>query len=147
MTPETTQAPEEQVQEEAGATAEEAMQAELGGYLAAFPGAPTNEEIEGLKQTHGEVLCSGFSDTELFVWRPITRREFITLQAALGQQEGATQFDLEEQMVRLCLLWASPAGEKALDTKAGSLPTLHEQIMQNSNFMNPAMASALVIKL
>ena len=138
----TTEKKEEEVQ-----TEEKDIQKELGGYLSDFPGAPTKEEIEQFKQQHGEVLCSGFSDTELFIWRPITRVEFIRLQAELAKQEGATQFDLEESTVRCCLLWASAEGQIALDNKAGSLPTLHEQIMQNSNFMNPAMASALVIKL
>lgn len=126
---------------------EKDVQKELSGYLSDFPGAPSKEEVEQLKQQYGEVLCSGFSDTELFIWRPITRAEFISLQAELTKQEGATQFDLEENTVKLCLLWSSLEGSAALENKAGSLPTLHEQIMQNSNFMNPAMASALVIKL
>lgn len=115
-------------------------------YLEGIPGAPGKDQIEKWKQQFGEVLCSGFSETELFIWRPITRAEFVNLQTIMAQQE-ATQFEFEERLVEACVLWASPAGQQSLQTKAGSLSTLQEQIMQNSNFMNPAVASALVIKL
>lgn len=119
----------------------------LASQLAAFPGAPSDEQIEEWKQKLGEIFCSGFSDTEIFIWRPVTRKEFIALQTGLAQVENATQWDLEEKMAELCVLWATPAGFESFEKKAGSLSTLHEQIMQNSNFVNPAMASALVIKL
>lgn len=119
----------------------------LASNLAIFPGAPTQEQIEEWKQKAGEVFCSGFSDVELFIWRPVTRKEFIGLQTELAQVENATQWDLEEKLVELCILWSTPAGFDSLSKKAGTLSSLHEQIMQNSNFVNPAMASALVIKL
>lgn len=116
-------------------------------YMAGIPGAPAREQVEQWKQQFGEVLCSGFSETEIFIWRPITRAEFITLQTVMAQQQDATQYDFEERLVETCVLWASPLGQESLRTKAGSLSTLQEQIMQNSNFMNPAVASALVVKL
>jgi len=115
-------------------------------YMKGIPGAPTKDQVEQWKQQFGEVLCSGFSETEIFIWRPITRAEFVNLQATMAQQE-VTQFDFEDKLVETCVLWASPLGQESLQTKAGSLSTLQEQIMQNSNFMNPAVASALVVKL
>lgn len=118
----------------------------LDEYMRGIPGAPSKDQIEQWKQQFGEVLCSGFSETELFVWRPLTRAEFVGLQAAMAQTE-ATQFDFEDKLVETCVLWASPAGTQALEKKAGSMSTLQEQIMQNSNFMNPAVAAALVVKL
>ena len=120
----------------------------LAELLASFPESPSDVKIEKWKQNHGEIYCSGFSEEELVVWRPINRREFVTLQEAIqGGAEQVSNFDLEEQVVTRCLLWNSPKAEIALEHKAGSLTTLNEQIMQNSNFINPQMASALVVKL
>jgi len=120
----------------------------LAELLASFPDSPTQVKIETWKENHGEIYCSGFSEEEIVVWRPINRREFVSLQESIQTAgEQVSNFDLEERVVGQCLLWTSPQAEKALLHKAGSLTTLNEQIMQNSNFINPQMASALVVKL
>lgn len=120
----------------------------LAELLASFPDSPTQVKIENWKENHGEIYCSGFSEEEIVVWRPINRREFVSLQETIQTAgEQVSTFDLEERVVSQCLLWTSPQAEKALLHKAGSLTTLNEQIMQNSNFINPQMASALVVKL
>ena len=126
---------------------EEAIRS-LAILLSEFPQSPSESNIERWKQNHGEVYCSGFSEEELVVWRPINRKEFVDLQETVqSSSEAVSNFDLEEQVVSKCILWSSPKGEQALEHKAGSLTTLNEQIMQNSNFINPQMASALVVKL
>lgn len=120
----------------------------LADLLKKFEDGPNEAKIEEWKQQHGEVLCSGFSESEIIVWRPLTRREFVTLQTTVAQAETQmTNFDLEDQVVETCVLWASPTAKGALQQKAGSMTTLNEQIMQNSNFIDPRMASALVVKL
>ena len=119
----------------------------LVDILSNFPDAPVAEQIDEWKKAYGEIFCSGFTNTELFIWRTITRKEYVALQVKLSQTENVSQSTVEEEMTNLCTLWGSPGGLEALDKKAGTLSTLHEQIMQNSNFVNPAMASALVIKL
>ena len=116
--------------------------------LAGFSNSPSKEELDTWKGTHGEVFCSGLSATEIFIFRPVKRAEFVQQQVDLSQAtEPVTQFQVEEDTVGRCVLWASDAGKAALKTKAGTLSTLNEQIMQNSNFTTPAMANALVIKL
>lgn len=113
-----------------------------------LPESPDKAQIEMWKQEHGEVFCSGFTATELFVFRSLTRGEFVQLQSHLAAQgQQVNTLDVEEQVVQQCLIWSSKDGLKALEKKAGSMSTLHEQIMQNSNFVNPAMAAALVMKL
>lgn len=114
--------------------------------LKAFPGAPKNDQLEAWKQTYGEILCSGFSETELFVFRPVRREEWINLQGYV-QQQGLNQFQVEEQVAQQCVLWASEQGQRSLENKAGSLSTLYEQILQVSNFMGPAMAASYVARL
>ncbi len=126
---------------------EAAVAPQLADLLSTFPNAPTEVKIEKWKEVHGEIFCSGFSETELVVWRPINRREFVSLQERVQSGMEASSYDLEEQVVSSCILWQTPQAEKSLTQKAGSLTTLNEQIMQNSNFISPQMASALVVKL
>lgn len=120
----------------------------LGDVLSVFAGAPDSQQLEKWKQVHGEVLCSSLSDTELFVFRPITRGEFVNLQAHLKQVgDEVDNFSVETKVVETCLLWASNQAVQALEKKAGTYSTLQEQILQASNFMNPAYVSQFVVKL
>lgn len=120
----------------------------LGQIMADIPDSPDQSQIETWKQKHGDVFCSGFSPSEMYVFRALTRAEFVQVQAVMqSTEEQFTQLDLEEQIVKRCMLWASQEGQLALVNKAGSLTTLHEQILQNSNFINPALAAQLVMKL
>jgi hypothetical protein len=129
--------------------AEAPVAPDVGGLLAVFPGAPGKDQLELWKQEHGEIFCSGFSETELFVWRALSRREYVNLQKQLrtppqNGQEPLTDLDYEELVVRTCVLWSSV---KNLNQKGGSISTLSEQVLMNSNFMPPQMAQAFVIKL
>ena len=138
--------PEEEKKEEMVKEKEE--EKTLGDYLSEFAESPDSQQIEQWKQIHGEVLCSGLSETELYVFRSITREEFVNLQAHIAQlKEQVNNFEIEVKIVETCVLWASPPGIDALAKKAGTYSTLHEQILQASNFMNPAYVSQLVIKL
>jgi hypothetical protein len=136
---------EEQVEEKKEKKEEEKT---LADYLSAFTEAPDSAQLEQWKQMHGETLCSGLSETELFVFRPITREEFVNLQAYVAQmKDQIDNFEVEVKIVETCVLWASPQGVESLTKKAGTYSTLHEQILQTSNFMNPAYVSQFVIKL
>jgi hypothetical protein len=119
--------------------------------LATIPGSPNKEQIDVWKNQHGDVFCSAFSETELFIWRPVARVEWREHQLKLAQAhqdgEALDPFVVEESLVNKCLLWSSEMGKKALSAKAGSLGTLHEQLLQNSNFVDPRLASNLVVKL
>lgn len=116
--------------------------------LKGFAGAPSKDQIEAWKTQFGEVFCSGFAETELYIWRTVLRSEFVELQSQLaGSDAPVSALQAEDMVVNMCLLWSSEQGKKALKTKAGSMSALHEQIMSNSNFMDPRLATALVIKL
>ena len=121
---------------------------DISDALSQHAGAPSKEQIENWKMQYGEVLCSGFSETELYIWRPIGRAEFVKLQTQLVQlKEPISLLETESMIVDGCIPWASEIGKKSLLLKAGSLSSLHEQIMANSNFMDPRVAQAMVIKL
>ncbi len=127
---------------------QEEKKPDLRGLLATFDNAPDDSTIEQWKQQHGEVFCSGLSKDELFIFRPLTRGEFSQLQALImNSEQQVSNLESEQHVVEACLLWSSPAGQSSFQNKAGTLSTLHEQVMQNSNFVDPRMASALVMKL
>lgn len=122
---------------------------DLADILSNFPGAPNNSQLEEWKEEHGEIFCSGFSERELFIFRPLSWLEHKTVQKKLVTQpqqgeEPLTEFDFQEMVVETCLLWTSV---KNAVQKGGTIPTLFEQVMMNSNFMPPQMAAAFVIKL
>ena len=120
---------------------------QLADMLAELPDAPSKGKIEKWKEIHGEIFCSGFTDEEIVVWRPMNRREFVLLQEEAQSNKEVNQYDLEERVVANCILWQTVQAEKAFQQKAGSLTTLNEHIMQNTNIMNPQVASAYVFKL
>ena len=134
----------EEVQEEVSAP----NVPDLTAILSAFEGAPTPDQIEEWKQQFGDVFCSGFSDLEIFIWRPLTRKEYVDMQVQIAQsQSPVNTYEVEETVVKQCLLWASTLGTRSLTKKAGSLSTIQEQILQNSNFISVQVASQLVFKL
>lgn len=119
----------------------------LRELLAQLPDAPSSEQIEGWKAQFN-VYGAPFSESEIFLFRPLTRQEHDAVQktAFEAQQEGKP-FDPEQEIVNLCVLWGSVAGKKALESKAGTLSTLQEQISMHSNFYPPAVAAAMVEEL
>jgi len=120
----------------------------LPSLLAKFEGAPGSQQIELWKQEFGEVFVSGFSETELFVFRPLSWQEHKNINKQLSvQEEGEepkTEFDLQELVVDTCLLWTSVPN---FANKGGTIPTLFEQTMSNSNFLPPQLALSFVAKL
>jgi hypothetical protein len=119
--------------------------------LAGVPGFPPKDQIDAWKSQFGEISCSAFSDEELFVWHPVSRQSYSAIQmeilAARQQNAQVTDTDVEMRTVAECLLWSSEEGTKSLDTKGGSISSLYEQIMFSSNFLPPAMATSMIIKL
>lgn len=127
-----------------------------------LPDAPNQAVIDGWKAKYGDVYVSGFSETEIYIWRAINRAEYKQMQIQqqmLAAQADAEQkldskvtmaiegqFDQEDQMVAKCLLWPKLSVEE-LQKKAGTIPSLLEQLTQQSNFLSPQQASVLVMRL
>ena len=113
-------------------------QPDLHSYLKKLPNAPTKEQIEKWKTEHGDI----------FVWRPLTRKEHRQLQILLRQEDPAQaidQFTYEEMVCDACVLWAGCP--KDWNRRAGLATTLSEQIFQNSYFLPPSTASMMVMRL
>lgn len=141
----TEQQNEKQTEEQVENVSEQ-VQSGLADVLREHKNAPTQEQIERWKVEHGEIFVSGFSDDDLYVWRPVSRAEWRGLQAKTQNPEAnLDQFGFEELVCETAILWKS--NPKSLASKGGTASTLYEQILQNSNFMTPQAASMLVARL
>jgi hypothetical protein len=119
---------------------------ELKKFLETQPGMPSVDLREQWKAQYGEIFCSAFSETELFIFRPLMRKEHRELQSVAANPDNKVdQFGYEEMLCATCVLY--PTGLDWATMKGGTASTLSEQIMSNSNFMNPQAASMLVFKL
>jgi hypothetical protein len=107
--------------------------------------APVQSEIEKWKALYGDVYVSGFSEEELYIFRSVKRSEWVKLQEK-AQVEQLNQFQFEELLCNLCVLWKS-VDVSWENGKAGAPSALQEQILQHSNFLTPQAASLLVAKL
>jgi hypothetical protein len=115
----------------------------LRALLSEFDNAPTSAEVDAFKTRHGDVFLSALNDDEVFLFRALTRKEHRKLNADIA--EGKIPGDaFEEEVVKTCILWKSISD---LESKAGTVPSLFEQVMQNSNFLAPQLLSNLVTKL
>jgi hypothetical protein len=117
---------------------------DLKSLLLKMKDAPTEDDLEQWKTEHGEINVSGFSEDEVYVWRCLTRREHLGLQQQAAQQQ-VDQMAVEELIVSQLVIW--PVVADWQNVKSGTITTLHEQIMQQSNFASPAMASMMMAKL
>lgn len=162
MSEETNEVPaEEPVEETVPATPD------LKSLIKDLPNAPSEAIIDAWKAKHGNIFVSGFDETEIYIWRALSRAEFkqqqieqqvqaATLQMSEKPNEEeiktkisasiSSDYAREDKLVSQCLLWPKLTPEE-LSLKAGTVPSLLEQIMQNSNFLTPAQASMLVMKL
>jgi len=145
-TPETTEVPKAPVvQEEKEQAAQKQVEEELTAHLDKLPDVPSTEQRELWKTEYGEIFASGFSPTEMYIFRPLSRPEYVKIQTMSQNPEvEMDQFKLEETICNTCVLYPAILD---LNKKAGTAPSLSEQIMQNSNFLSPQAASVLVIKL
>ena len=119
------------------------MGEQLRKLLVNFDGAPTAATIDSFKATYGDIFLSALNDDELFIFRALNRKEHRSFTTSIAEGKLPAEA-LEEEVVKLCILWKSI---KDLDSKAGTVPSLFEQVMQNSNFLAPQLLGNLVTKL
>lgn len=131
----------------------------LKEILAGGSKRPAQEQIDAWKTQYGSVFVSGFDEDELYIWRPMNRREYkllqakraeLTAKAEQGAQILAAQMEAEweETICSTCILWPTlKENYWSTEAKAGAPSTLAGQIMTQSAFLNPQAASYLVEKL
>jgi len=83
--------------------------------------------VDSAKEKYGEVYLYIFSETEFYIYRPITRKEYVSAAATCS-----TEFELEEAVCSTCVVYASvPIVD---NSKAGTFTVLFNLIQYASNF-------------
>jgi hypothetical protein len=113
--------------------------------LRAIPGAPSQEQIDVWKQEFGAIYTFPFDTKEIYIWRPMRRREWQMLQSneALVKEENKFQ----EQVVVRAILWPKMGPVELNLSRAGLVQTMFSVIMQGSYFLHPDFAISLVEEL
>ena len=95
-----------------------------------FAGGPTLSKVEEWKSLHGDIYLTEF-DEEVFVWRPIKRKEYKEVMKI----NGADQYYKEERVVEKVTLYPVNYNFMAMGNgKAGIPSLLSELVMEKSGF-------------
>ena len=96
-----------------------------------FPDGPTLNKIEEWKSLHGgEVYLTEF-DEDVFLWRPIRRKEYKDIMKV----QQADSYYKEERMCEKCVLYPENYNFMAMTQGKAGIPTLlAELIMEKSGF-------------
>lgn len=113
---------------------EEEVQEQKGTDLL-FEDGPTYDMLAEWKvRNNNEVYMSDFDD-EIFIWRPLRRKEYRDLNRVEGQRD---EFYIEESICRACVLWPEEYGQHTMVFgKAGIPSTLSNLILERSGFGRP----------
>lgn len=100
-----------------------------------FEDGPTFDELAEWKSRYnGDIFASEFDIP--YVWRPLRRNEYKSLQRTQGQDE----FYQEEAICRTCVLWPKNyADQKMAFGKAGIPSMLSQLILEQSGFVRPGI--------
>lgn len=134
----------------------EAQRQAILDLLRRTPGAPTEEQIEALKQKYGKhgihVLALGEGDVYIFTY--LRRGQWHHLQkivqgAAAKDVGGSPDELLKEKVIQYTVKWprgvSSP--EFVTNSRAGVIDTLYQMILLNSYFLSPQQAMMLTAQL
>ena len=98
-----------------------------------FPNGPSYNELEGWKsQFNGEIYMTEFDDDEVFLWRPIRRKEY----KDISKIQNADKFYQEERICEKCVLFPRKYSYMSMTHgKAGIPSLLSELILEKSGFV------------
>lgn len=130
-----------------------------------IPDAPNQAIVDDWKSKYGDIYFSGFSKNECYIFRAITRKEYRDMQIEAQiianradpkneaelqlriKENVTTTYSQEDELVSTCLLWPKLSSAELAVKPGGTVPTLLEQIMAQSNFTTPQQAQMLVVKI
>lgn len=97
-----------------------------------FPNGPTYDELEKWKsQFNGDIFMTEFDDDDIFIWRPIRRKEY----KDISKINNADQFYKEERICEKCVLFPRNYSYMSMTQgKAGIPSLLSELILEKSGF-------------
>lgn len=98
-----------------------------------FPGGPTYNDIEQWKSQYGEeVYLTEIDDKNIFVWRPIRRKEYKDIQKV----PNADQWYKEERICDKVVLFPKNYSHMHMSNGKAGIPTLlSDMILEKSGFV------------
>jgi hypothetical protein len=98
-----------------------------------FPGGPTYNDLEKWKSMYaGEVYLTEFDEENVFVWRPIKRKEY----KDIAKIQNADSFYKEERICEKAVLFPANYGFMNMSNGKAGIPTLlHELVLEKSGFV------------
>lgn len=130
------------------------MRNQILKILSGIPGAPNKQQIEALKQKHGEraVHVMAFDENEAYIFTHLKRMQWKKIQELTAKAQQANNTDaedtLKEKVVQYCVLWPTNLTiEFFINSRAGLIDSLFSVIMANSYFLTPQQAMLLTTQL
>lgn len=100
-----------------------------------FPLGPTYDQLADWKSRFKEEVYMTDFNTQVFIWRPLRRNEWKTMQRAQGQDELYN----EESICRTCVLWPENYASHEMTFGKAGIPTMLSQlILEQSGFARAA---------
>lgn len=105
-----------------------------------FEDGPTAAKLEEWKTTYkNKVYSLNLTRKDVFIWRPLTRKEFKELNAL-----DVSPLEKEESLCEICVLWPENYTFTEIeDGLAGAPSILAEHIMETSGFNTTSVPTAL----
>jgi len=104
---------------------------------------PDKETLDAWKAEHGEIFVFAASETEMFIFHPISRPLWTKLNRLVAENP---EVDQEVETIKAVTLWKS-LSDSEMEKKAGLFASYANTIMEHSAFMPPQVASILTVKL
>jgi len=136
----------EEMKEEPVPAAAAAFGRPAKSILKTLPNAPSDEQIALWKERYGGVIyILPLSDKDLYVWRYLNRQEWQQIVANEDYQQN--EMKMQEAIVRRAVLWPAFTPEFVALSRAGTIPTLFNVIMQGCHFYDTMSALNMVEEL
>ena len=108
----------------------------------------TLDHLRTWKTEHSKLYISKITeDPIIYIWRPLYRLEYRRL-IGTGKGDGACNwgddFSRQPAIIKECLLFPRPTDSWIRNTLAGILPTLEQQILNQSGFISTDLALASI---
>lgn len=115
---------------------------ELAEALSGLEDAPDILQLEQWKNINGQIHVSSIlADDNLYVWKTLKRGEYKSIVSS-GAAKDESLF--ADAVISKCLLYPKPGREWFVKQNAGTIPSLHRQIMYKSGFVSEEMALSLI---
>ena len=111
----------------------------------AYGNAPTLEQLEGLKSTHGDIFVLDLGEKDIYLYRYLKKIEYKAMLQKGFLDKPKDDQDLE--VVKKCVVFPQLNDMQINSKPAGLIEALARQIELQSLFLDPALVARQTFKL